>query len=383
MGAFAFRECTAPLKRGKRERALFVYMKIGIVGLPNVGKSTLFKILTQKEVVIANYPFATIDPNIGIVEVPDERLKKLADFSSSKKIIPAVIEFADIAGLVSGASRGLGLGNEFLSNIRDVDAILHLVRVFKNPNIIHVEKNADPLRDFEIINLELILKDLEVVSRACEKAESEAKSGDKIKIRRKDCLRKIKLVLEKNELLRGKINDEEAKTASEIGLLTHKPTLVVFNISEEELSNRWTPDEKLKNALDETPFLQIPIGIESAAADLESSDEKNELLEMAGVKETGLNSLIKKSYETLGLITFLTIGEDETRAWTISSRSTAPRAGRAIHSDFEEKFIRAEVIQWDKLLEAGSRSRARELGWLRAEGKEYIVKDGDVIEFKI
>ncbi len=358
-------------------------IKIGIVGLPNVGKSTLFKTLTQKQVVIANYPFATIDPNIGVVEVPDERLKKLAELSHSKKVVPAIIEFADIAGLVKGASQGLGLGNEFLTNIRDVDAILHLVRVFKDPNIIHVEKDADPLRDFEIINLELVLKDLEVVSRTLTKAESEAKSGDKARAKRRDILRKIKTILEEDKLLYGKIDAEEIKTAYEIGLLTYKPMLVVFNISEDELSENWAPDEKLKSALGEIPFLSIPIGIESIASDVESADEKRELLEMAGVKETGLDRLIKKSYETLGLMTFLTTGEDESRAWTVPIGSTAPRAGRAIHSDFEERFIRAEVIQWDKLLEAGFWSKARELGWLRTEGKEYIVKDGDVIEFKV
>lgn len=358
-------------------------MKIGIVGLPNVGKSTLFKTLTQKPVVIANYPFATIDPNIGIVEVPDERLKKLAELSRSKKIVPAIIEFADIAGLVKGASQGLGLGNEFLSNIRDVDAILHLVRVFKDPNIIHVEKDADPIRDFEIINLELVLKDLEIVSRAFEKAESEAKSGDKIKARRRDALKKIKSILDENKLLLGKIDAEESKIAYEIGLLTYKPMLIVFNISEEELSNNWEPDEKLKEIIGKIPFLSIPVGIESVASESSSPEEKQELLEMAGVKETGLDRLIKKSYETLGLITFLTTGEDETRAWTIPVGSPAPRAGRAIHSDFEERFIRAEVIRWDKLLEAGSWGKARELGWLRTEGKEYIVQDGDVIEFKI
>ncbi len=358
-------------------------IKIGIVGLPNVGKSTLFKTLTQKQVVIANYPFATIDPNIGVVEVPDERLKKLAELSSSKKIIPAIIEFADIAGLVKGASQGLGLGNEFLSNIRDVDAILHLVRVFKDPNIIHVEKGADPLRDFEIINLELVLKDLDIVSKAFAKAESEAKSGDKIKAKRRDSLQKIKIILEEDKLLFGKLDADDVKTASEIGLLTHKPMLVVFNISEEELSENWAPDEKLKSALGGILFLSIPIGIESVVSDAESADEKRELLEMAGVKETGLNKLIKKSYETLGLMTFLTTGEDETRAWTVPIGSTAPRAGRAIHSDFEEKFIRAEVIRWDKLIGAGSWSKARDLGLLRTEGKEYVVKDGDVIEFKI
>ena len=361
-------------------------IKIGIVGLPNVGKSTLFKILTQKEVVIANYPFATINPNIGVVAVPDERLRQLADFSHSQKTVPTVIEFVDIAGLVKGAAQGLGLGNEFLSNIRDVDAILHLVRVFKDSNIIHVENEPEPARDFEIINLELVLKDLDVASRALSKAESDSKSGDwrsdKTKIKRREVLQKIKSILENNQLLHSQLDPDETKIAYEIGLLTYKPMLVVFNISETELAENWKPDEVLKKLLGAIPYLAIPIGLEAMASDAAES-EKKELLELAGVKETGLNQLIKKSYETLGLMTFFTTGEDETRAWTIPVGSKAPRAGRAIHSDFEDKFIRAEVIYWDKLLAASSWARTRELGILRTEGKDYIVKDGDVIEFKI
>ncbi|MBI2454352.1 MAG: redox-regulated ATPase YchF [Parcubacteria group bacterium] len=358
-------------------------MKIGIIGLPNVGKSTLFKALTQKQVVIANYPFATIDPNVGVVEVPDDRLKKLSEFSRSRKTIPAIIEFADIAGLVKGASQGLGLGNAFLSHIRDVDAILHLVRVFKDPNIIHVEKEPEPLRDFEIINLELILKDLDIAARVFEKAQTDAKGGDKIKIRRRGIIEKIKKILETNKLLLNELDEEELAVASEIGLLTHKPMLVVFNISETELSENWQPDSELKNTLGPIPYLALPIGLEASVAETESLSERRELYELAGIAETGLSQLIKKSYETLGLMTFFTTGEDETRAWTIPIDSKAPRAGRAIHSDFEEKFIRAEVIYWNKLLEAGSWSQARELGWLKIEGKEYVVKDGDVMEFRI
>lgn len=359
-------------------------IKIGIVGLPNVGKSTLFKSLTQKEVVIANYPFATIDPNIGAVEVPDERLNRLASFSNSKKTVPAIIEFADIAGLVKGAAQGLGLGNEFLSNIRDVDAILHLVRVFKNANIIHMENEPDPARDFEIINLELILKDLDIASKTLDKAESDAKGGDKLKIKRREDLRKIKKLLEENNVLYGRLEPDENKICYEIGLLTYKPMLVVFNISEEELAQNWQPNENLKKTLGAIPYLAIPVGVEEMiASNTASPDEKKELREIAGIKESGLNQLIKKSYETLGLITFFTTGEDESRAWTVPIGSKAPRAGRAIHSDFEDKFIRAEVVHWDKLLEAGSWARARELGILRTEGKEYVVKDGDVIEFRI
>ncbi|MEK7564915.1 MAG: redox-regulated ATPase YchF [Patescibacteria group bacterium] len=357
-------------------------MKIGIVGLPNVGKSTLFKTITEKEVVIANYPFATIDPNIGVVAIPDERLQKLAEFSNSKKTVPAIIEFADIAGLVKGASQGLGLGNEFLNNIRDVDAILHLVRVFKDSNIIHVENEPDPIRDFEIINLELILKDLDIVSKALTKAESEAKTGDKIKVKRKDSFQKMKALLEENKLLYGHLDADETKIAYEVRLLTYKPMLVVFNISEEELSINWEPDAKLKNLLGNIPYLAIAIAVEEMTTGA-NENEKKEILEMAGIKETGLTKLIRKSYETLGLMTYFTTGEDETRAWTIPINSKAPRAGKAIHSDFENRFIRAEVIHWDKLLEAGSWAKARDLGLLRIEGKEYVVKDGDVVEFRV
>ncbi|MBI4120624.1 MAG: redox-regulated ATPase YchF [Parcubacteria group bacterium] len=359
-------------------------MKIGIVGLPNVGKSTLFKALTQKPVVIANYPFATIDPNVAVVEVPDERLYKLAEMSGSQKTIPTAIEFADIAGLVKGAAQGLGLGNAFLSHIRDTDAILHLVRVFTDPNIIHVENGADPERDFEIINLELVLKDLEIASRALEKTASEAKSGDKVKIKRRDTLQKIKNILEANKLLRDHLAEaEELKLCAEIGLLTYKPMLAVFNISEGQLNQNWQPEARLKEVLGSTDYLAIAVGLEAEAVDIHSASEQKEFYEIAGIKETGLNSLIRKCYQVLGLITFLTTGQDETRAWTIPAGAKAPRAGRAIHSDFEEKFIRAEVIHCNKLLEIGSWPKARELGQLRVEGKEYVVQDGDVVEFKI
>jgi len=359
-------------------------IKIGIVGLPNVGKSTLFKALTQNQVTIANYPFATIDPNVGIVEVPDERLQALARLSNSAKIIPAIIEFYDIAGLVKGASQGLGLGNAFLTHIRNTDAILHLIRAFENSEIIHVENHPDPERDFEIITLELVLKDLDVTQKALEKANSEAKSGAKEKIKRKELLEKLKKILENSQLLFNNINSEEAMLANEIGLLTQKPMLVVFNISEKQFKENWRPSQSLKDKLGAITYFTAPIGLEAELADQTvSSQEKNELYQIAGIQETSLDALVKKSYQILGLMTFLTTGLDETRAWTIPLNAKAPRAGRAIHSDFEEKFIRAEVIHWDKLVEAGSYAKARELGQLHIEGKEYIVQDGDVIEFRI
>lgn len=303
-------------------------MKIGIVGLPNVGKSTLFQALTKKQVDTSNYPFATIDPNVGVVPVPDERLKKLVKLSHSKKIIPAIIEFVDIAGLVKGAAEGEGLGNKFLAHIREVDAICHVVRAFENENIVHISGRPNPLSDIETIKTELELKDLETTTKAQEK------------------------------------NPEKILKSQ---LLAFKPTLYVFNIS-------------AKNNLP-LPYLPSAIALDiSQENDVSamSEEEKKEL----GI-ESQLPKLIKAAYELLELITFFTTGEDETRAWTIPKNSTAKRAGRAIHSDFEAKFIRADVVFWEKLMEAGSWAKARELGWLGSQGKDYIVKDGDVIEFKI
>ena len=358
-------------------------LQMGIVGLPNVGKSTLFQALTKKPVTIANYPFATIDPNVGIVSVPDERVLGLASLSQSAKIIPAAIEFVDIAGIVKGAAEGQGLGNAFLGHIREVDAILHVVRVFQNSEIIHVENSPDPLRDFKTLNLELILKDLDSTERAFDKAESDARSGDKKKIERRDIIAGIKTILESEHLLsRQNLDHGTQEVAHEIGLLTQKPMLVVFNISDKELVENWSPDPPLLETLGAIPYLSIPIGIEAEAVNMEDA-EAAEFRTLAGIQETGLSRLIHKSYELLGLITFFTTGADETRAWTIPQGSTAPRAGRAIHSDFEQKFIRAEIIHCDELLKSGSIAKVRELGLLRIEGKEYVVQDGDVIEFRI
>ena len=320
----------------------------------------MFKLITKQEVTIANYPFATIDPNVGVVAVPDERLEKLNDLSKSKKKIPAVVEFYDIAGLVKGANKGEGLGNQFLSYIRETQAIVVVLRAFQNPEIIHVENSVDPMRDLEIINTELILKDLETVGKRLIKTEAEARSGKKEAHEDKELLEKLKLCLEKGDLpithieLMGNLHKNVRMF--DLNLLTTKRQIYFLNGTEEDVS------EELKNKI-------TSLGAGFVIADLSSA--------------LGVPELIKKAYEVLGLVSFFTTGEDETRAWTIEKGMKAPQAAGVIHTDFENKFIRLEVIGWDKLLEAGSYAAAREKGWVRTEGKEYVVKDGDVIEFKI
>src|SRR3989344_3764234 len=360
-------------------------LKIGIVGLPNVGKSTLFRALTKKQVSVENYPFVTIEPNIGVVEVPDERVEKLAELSHSKKIVHAVVEFVDIAGLVKGAAEGEGLGNKFLAHIREVDAIAEVVRVFEDPDIIRVENRVDPKKDIEIIDLELILKDLDTVTKRLDGTIRQARSGDKTAAIQKEVLESLRHGLEAGKraaAILGKDDREEVvQLMSELSLLTAKPRIVVFNASEEQIQKKWEPSAELKAALGGDPWLLLSAKVEDELNSL-APDEKTEYLTTLGLKKSGLDRMIQIGYETLGLETFLTTGEDETRAWTVPISSTAPRAGRAIHSDFEQKFIRAEVVAYEHLVAAGSFARAPRLRQMRIEGKEYIVQDGDVIEFR-
>ncbi|MCI9083693.1 MAG: redox-regulated ATPase YchF [Lachnospiraceae bacterium] len=362
-------------------------MKLGIVGLPNVGKSTLFNSLTKAGAESANYPFCTIDPNVGIVTVPDERLKKLGDLYQSKKVTPAVIEFVDIAGLVKGASKGEGLGNQFLSNIREVDAIVHVVRCFEDSNIVHVDGSINPVRDIETINLELIFSDIEILERRIAKTSKGARM-DKTQAKELKLLERVKAHLEDGRLAKTfELEDEDEENwFKEYNLLTAKPVIYAANVAEEDLADDGAENafvqEVRKNAAEEhCEVFVICAQIEQEIAELDE-EEKAMFLEELGLKESGLEKLIKASYSLLGLISYLTSGEDETRAWTIKKGTKAPQAAGKIHSDFERGFIRAEVVNYQDLLDCGSLAAAKEKGLVGLEGKEYIVKDGDVILFR-
>ena len=363
-------------------------LAIGIVGLPNVGKSTLFNALTKKSVPAENYPFCTIDPSVGVVAVPDERLYQLAEFSHTKKTIPAAVEFVDIAGLVKGASEGEGLGNQFLAHIRETDAIAQVVRIFDDSNVIHVDGKVDPVSDIETINLELILADMQTVTKRLGNIEKDVKRGDKGATQEKDVLLRIQEGLEAEKLAREvSLNDEELAILRSMHLLTMKPILYVLNKKAGGKNLDEIKDERYEKLLAylqarNAIFVIVDAGVEHDLSQLEG-EEKEMFRAELGVKDDGINDLIKKSYELLGLEVYFTTGEVETRAWTIKKGSTAPVAGMAIHTDFKDKFIRAEVIFWKDLLDVGSFATAREKGMMRIEGKEYIVKDGDVMEFRV
>ena len=362
-------------------------MKLGVVGLPNVGKSTLFNAITHAGAQAANFPFCTIEPNVGVVAVPDERLEKLAGLYNCKKITPATIEFVDIAGLVKGASRGEGLGNKFLAHIREVDAIVHVVRCFEDENVTHVEDSVDPIRDINIINLELILADMESVQKRYDKAFGMIKSGDKKYKIESDLLRRILDRLEQEKPVRGiDLNEEEQKYVDGLFLLTSKPVIYAANISEDDMAK--ADDEiplvkKVKEyaKTENSETLTICARTEEQLSEL-PPEEVGFFLEELGLTESGLNRLVKASYKLLGLISYLTAGEPETRAWTIKEGTKAPQAAGKIHTDFEKGFIRAECIDWKLLLECGSYTKAKELGKVRSEGKEYVMKDGDVVLFR-
>ena len=362
-------------------------MKLGIVGLPNVGKSTLFNSLTKAGAESANYPFCTIDPNVGVVTVPDKRLDVLGEMYHTKKIIPAAIEFVDIAGLVKGASKGEGLGNQFLANIREVDAIVHVVRCFENSNIVHVDGSIDPLRDIETINVELIFSDLEILDRRIAKTVKLSRN-DKTAAKELDLLNRVKAHLEDNKMARSFTTDDEDEQTWLAGynLLTAKPVIFAANVSEDDLADDGASNEGVKAVREYAVQEGCEVFVVCAEIEEEISqlgdDEKEMFLEDLGLEKSGLEKLIKASYHLLGLISYLTAGEPEVRAWTIKRGTKAPQAAGKIHTDFERGFIRAEVVSYDDLMTCGTHTAAKEKGLVRLEGKDYVVQDGDIMLFR-
>ncbi len=362
-------------------------MKLGIVGLPNVGKSTLFNSITKAGAQAANFPFCTIDPNVGVVAVPDERIEKLGKLYNTKKVTPATIEFVDIAGLVKGASKGEGLGNQFLANIREVDAIVHVVRCFDDDNVIHVDGSVDSIRDIETINLELIFADLEVLEKRIAKVAKTARM-DKTAAKELDLLERFKAHLEANNAARSLVTDDEdeMKFRKEFNLLTDKPVIYAANVEDGDLADDGASNEQVKKVREFAAGEGSEVFVISARTEEEISElddeEKKEFLDALGLKESGLEKLVRASYDLLGLMSFLTAGEDECRAWTIKKGTKAPQAAGKIHTDFERGFIKAEVINYQDLLDNGSIAAAKEKGIVRIEGKEYVVQDGDVILFR-
>ncbi|MGO5065674.1 redox-regulated ATPase YchF [Clostridium sporogenes] len=362
-------------------------MKLGIVGLPNVGKSTLFNAITKAGAESANYPFCTIEPNVGVVSVPDKRLDVLEKMYSAKKKVPTAIEFYDIAGLVKGASKGEGLGNKFLSHIREVEAIVHVVRCFEDSNIVHVDGSVDPIRDIETISLELVFSDIELMQRRIEKNSKLAKSGNKEAKAEEDLMKRIVAHLEEGKPVRTlELEEDEEKLVKGYFLLTSKPVLYAANVSEDDLMSGNPENEFVKKVKDfaqaeSSEVITLCARLEEELSTLED-DEKSEMLSEYGLKESGLDKLVQSSYKLLGLISFLTAGQVEVRAWTIVKGTKAPKAAGKIHTDIEKGFIRAEVITYSKLIECGSEAHAKEKGFFRLEGKEYVMQDGDIVNFR-